>query len=342
MFRQKSERERSLGVSTPVGVTLMVIIVVLLATLTVVLTTDIARSTQESAQVHGIGTFDIEFEEGGNDSLKIAPASLQNKDTTYILEVNDHRVYRWDGHERLDFSCLYPGDYIEIISKEGDTTHSVQEYRMERALACERIRPLPEKFEYAYIDNETASQKVRVQPDFTFGIEIDPDGPGSDDTYGNPVAKKNIGTVPVTNHWHYIRRYDKPVEGFSPPVWVIVMTDNVHWNSGGGAPAENWTDDPSGEPGIDSYSIKSTGSGNELVTETAGSEPTNDIYMVFKPGCSGSELRIITVEAGYHNRVYVNGNVAVPDTYDYSTANSSPDPTPVTLNAPGVNCPSNP
>lgn len=334
MFEQSGEKG-SLGVSTPVGVTILVVIVVLLATLVTVLTTDVARSTQESSQVHGVGTFDIEYEEGGDDSLKIAPASLHNEDTTYILEVNDNRVYRWDGHERLDFTCLYPGDRIEIVSKEGDTTYPVTEYRMERALACDRIRPLPEKFEYAYIDNESHSQKVRVQPDFTFGIEIDPDGPGPDRTMGHSVAKKDIATVPVTNQWHHIERFEKPIEGFSPPVWVIVMTDNVHWDGSGGAPSANWTDDPSSEPGKDAFEI----SGDDLVLKPSGSEPTNDIYMVFKPGCSGSKLKIVDVSAGYHNRIYVNGKVAVSNTYDYSTHNSAASSTPVTLNAPAVNCP---
>ncbi|WP_123539186.1 hypothetical protein [Halosimplex salinum] len=333
MFDQSGGETGVLGVSTPVGVTIMVVIVVLLATLVTVLTTDIARSTQEGSQVHGVGTFDIEFEEGGADSLKVAPKSLRNEDSTYILEVNDNRVYRWDGHERLDFSCLYPGDHIEILSKEGDTTYPVTDHRMERALACDRIRPLPEKFEYAYIDNATDSQKVRVQPDFTFGIEIDPDGTGPDRTMGNSVAKKDIGTIPVTNHWHYIRRYDRSIEGFSPPVWVIVMTDNVHWNSVGGG--LNWTDDPSDEPGKDAY----TRSGSDIILDPSGSEPTNDIYMVFKPGCSGSKLKIIDVSAGYTNRIYINGKVAVPDTYPYNTGAKS---TPVTLSAPAVNCPSSP
>ncbi|WP_436932421.1 hypothetical protein [Halosimplex halobium] len=328
------------GVSTPVGVTIMVAIVVLLATLVTVMTTDLARSTQDSARVHGVGTFDVEFQESGNDSLRIAPDALRNEDTTYILEVNDNRVHRWRGHEPLEFTCLYPGDHVEIVSKEGETTYPVQEHTVERALSCERIRPLPEKFEYAYIENRTTLEKVRVQPDFTFGIEIDPDGPGPDRTLGNDVHKRNIGTIPVTNQWHYIRKYDKPIEGLSPPVWVIVMTDNVHWKSVGGG--LNWTDDPTGAPGSDAYSISSTGSGNDLVLEPSGSEPTNDIYMLFKPGCSGSTLKILDVSAGYHNRIYVNDRVAVPDTYTYSRYNPSRTDPPVELSAPAVNCPTGP
>lgn len=334
MFDSSQARGRS-GVSTPVGVTLMVVIVVLLATMLTVMTTEIARSTQESSQVHGVGTFDIEFEEGSDDSLNIEAEALQNEDTTYILEVNDNRVHEWNGHEPLDFTCLYPGDHIEIVSKEGSTTYPVQDYRVEKALSCERIRPLPEKFEYAYIDTEGTSNKVRVQPDFTFGIEIDPDGPSPDGFGSSHVS--DVGKIPVTNQFHYIRRYDKAVEGLEPPVWVIVMTDNVHKT--GNANGLNWTDDPDKAYGKDAYSLSSTGSGHDIVLEPSGSEPTNDIYMVFKPGCSGSTLEIIDVSAGYNNRIYINGNVAVQDTYDYSTYNSAASSTPVTLSAPGVNCP---
>jgi|GEM_PF-2048130 len=341
MFDTTDGDSGRLGVSTPVGVTLMIVIVVLLATLVTVLTTDLARSTQESAQVHGIGTFDIGFQEGGNDSLRVAPDTLRNEDSTYILEVNDNRVYRWNGHEPLDFTCLYPGDHIEILSKEGKTTYPVQEYRMKRGLACDRIRALPQKFEYAYINNRTSSKKVRVQPEFTFGIEIDPNDPTNDKFSLSDSYAEDVGKIPVTNQFHYIRKYDKPVEGFSPPVWVIVMTDNVHNRTN--ANGLNWTDDPSKAYGKNAYTIHSTGSGNEINPITGSStEPTNDIYMVFKPGCSGSRLKIIDVVAGYNNRIYVNGQVAVSDTYDYSDFNGSRTDPPVELSAPAVNCPANP
>jgi len=330
-----------LGVSTPVGVTLLVVIVVLLATLVTVLTTDLARSSTDSAQVHGVGTFDIEFEEGGNDSLRVSPDALRNEDTTYILEVNDNRVHRWNGHEPLDFTCLYPGDHIEIVSEEGETTYPVRDYRVERGLSCDRIRALPQKFEYAYIENGSTLKKVRVQPDFTFGIEIDPDGPTDDGFSPSNSYAEDVGTIPVTNQFHYIRKYDKPVEGFSPPVWVIVMTDNVHMK--GNANGLNWTDDPDKAYGKDAYDLASTGSGNEIVPKTGSStEPTNDIYMVFKPGCSGSKLKIIDVVAGYHNRIYINGQIAVSDTFDYSQYNGARTVPPVELSAPAVNCPSSP
>lgn len=339
MFDATGDGDGVLGVSTPVGVTLMVVVVVLLASLVVVTTTDLARSTQESSRVHGIGTFDVQFQESGNDSLRISPDTLRNEDSTYILEVNDNRVYRWDGHEPLEFTCLYPGDHIEIISEEGETTYPVREYRMERGLSCERIRPLPEKFEYAYIENQTGLEKVRVQPDFTFGIEIDPDGPDDDD-FDDSYAS-DVGKIPVTNQFHYIRKYDKSIEGVSPPVWVIVMTDNVHKT--GNAGGLNWTDDPDKAYGKDAYNVESTGGGNEIEPITGDStEPTNDIYMVFEPGCSGSRLKIIDVVAGYNNRIYINGQVAVPDTYAYSEYNASRTEPPVELDAPAVNCPSNP
>jgi len=105
------------------------------------------------------------------------------------------------------------------------------------------------------------------------------------------------------------------------------MTDNVHWNSTGSG--RNWTDPAPGEPGIDSYYVDPSG---EVVLTPGGSEPTNDIYMVFKPGCSGSELLLIDESAGYDNRIFINGQVAIDNTNSVSGG--------TVLSAPGVNCPS--
>lgn len=327
-------RERVRSISPTVGVVLMVLLVILLVAVLTYTVTGFAETTREESKVHAVGDYEFDVVEASGDTLRIEPRSVSLRGADLVVRVNGHRVHTWDGEDTVEMTCLYPGDHLRIVSEKGDSTSIVDEHRMIRSLKCDRIRPLPEKFEYAYVDYEGTSEKVRVQPDFTFGVEIDPDGPGSD---GGPSAvfKEDIGTIPVTNEWHYIRRYDRGIEGFDPPVWVVVMTDNVHWKNGGGSNGLNWTDDPAGEPGIDSYEID----GGSVRVTASGSEPTNDIYFVFKPGCDESEIKIVNISAGYHNRIYVEGDVAIEDTYDYSVYNSSRTAPPVTLDAPGVNCP---
>lgn len=322
------------AISTPVGVVLMVLVLFMLVGVATVVTTGLADEAMESAQPHGIAKFDVDVYDAGSENLSIAAEQLGGPNSTYDLRVNGHAVHRWDGRDPLDLTCLYPGDHVQIVSRAGDTTSLVREHRMERSLQCERIGPIPEKFEYAYVNDD----RVRVQEDFSFSVGIDPDGPGPDRDFGNDVHERDIGPVPVTNKWHYVRRYDRRINGYEPPVWVIVMTDNVHWREGTGYDGYNWTDDPPSsnpEPGIDSYTID----GGSVNPEPAGSEPTNDIYLVFKPGCSESEMQIVDVDAGYDNRIYVNGDVAIEDTFDYSRDNASRVDPPVEIDAPGVNCP---
>jgi len=117
------------------------------------------------------------------------------------------------------------------------------------------------------------------------------------------------------------------------------MVDNVHWNDVPDPSAHsevpagqqyNWTDDPpSGlAPGENSVTVQSDGT---LVTDSSSStEPTNDVFLVFKPGCEGSRLKFIKNDAGYDNRIYLDGSVIVDD------ANAATEGQVFT--APGVEC----
>lgn len=319
-------QSNSRGLSKVVGVVLMVVLVVLLVGTAAVMTTSLFSQTKASAAYHGISEFDYRFTESNDDLMRLRPEALSSTEQTkYQLEINGYSVYEWDGSSTLEMTCLYPGDRLTLRSQKGDTTYRLKSHTMKRSTRCERISAIDKKYQYAFINGE----KRQILPKWNFKMEINPDGPGGD-SGGRPMFKQKIGTIPTTNEWHYMRRYTKPIEGFEPPVWVIVMTDNVHWQSGTNYNGLNWTDEPPGEPGKNSYYVN----GNDVVMTPGGSEPTNDIYIVFKPGCSKSKLKIIGVSAGYTNRIYVNDKVAVPNTKPYNDASK----TPKTLDAPAVEC----
>jgi len=318
------------GLSPVVGVVVLLAITLLLVGTTAAMTTGVLTETKGSAAYHGVATFEYDHLETNNDLLVVRPeATASTESTTYELHINDREVWEWDGTSRLDVTCLYPGDSLSIRSEKGDTAYRLEEHTMERSTRCERESAMDKKFEYAYIDGE----RRQILPDWKFSFEVDPDGPGVD-SGGRPMFKRDNGPISTANEWHYMKRYTKPIEGFEPPVWVIVMTDNVHWKSGTNYDSYNWTDEPPGEPGIDSYTIDD----GDVVPQPGGSEPTNDVYVVFKPGCDGSKLKIVDVSAGYHNQLLVDGKVAVPDTRPY---NDDPSKLPKTLDAPAVSCPSN-
>jgi len=339
------------AVSTVVGATLMLIVLVLLVSVVAVMTSEIGSSTMDSSALHGVGQFQVDYHESGGDSLYIAPDTLDGRGSEFVLRVNGHEVHRWDGQGEVEMTCLYPGDHVQIVSEAGSTTDLIQERTLQYSLKCDRISAIDEKFEDAFVHYDGTSERVRVQDDYTFDLSIDPQGPGSDSP-GRDTFRDTIGPIPVTNQWHYVRRYDREVEGLEPPVWVIVMTDNVHWKTGSNYPHSsvnynnyNWTDAPPMEAkqhAAASYSIDTGGELN-LSSDISDLEPTNDIYLVFKPRCDApSTLKIVEVSAGYHNQIRVNGDVAIEDTYDYSRFNSSFDTNdyPVEIDdAPSVNCP---
>jgi len=40
---------------------------------------------------------------------------------------------------------------------------------------------------------------------------------------------------------------------------------------------------------------------------TAHVEPTDDVYMAFKPGCSESQFKFLRMEGGYNNQILLDG-----------------------------------
>jgi hypothetical protein len=80
-------------------------------------------------------------------------------------------------------------------------------------------------------------------------------------------------------------------------VYVVVFADNVgDW---GATPTEDER-----KRIEDTVSVADDGS---LVPDPSGSEPTNDVYVVFKPGCQRSSFYYVTKRAGYDNHVLLDG-----------------------------------
>ena len=313
------------GSSTVVGVALIILILVLLAGVTVFSFTGLANDNVRTAEVRATATYDLDVDRPSarHENITITPdAQSVTAEATLHLEINGRRVHTWDDEaDPVTVSCVYPQDEILVIAEGQGVSHIVQDVTPAVAHDC-RWNRFDWKFEYANVNGS----RVRIAPEYDFGVSIDPDGPGPD------PRGYNIGPIPLSNPWHHVERYDKDIEGVEGPVYVMVMTDNVHWNN---APTwappgtYNWSDDPppSRDPGNNSYKVN----GNNVVPTPGGSEPTNDIYMLFKPGCDQSQIVILDERAGYDNQITIEGTVAIPNT------NSITEGT--VYNVSGVYCP---
>ena len=298
-----------------VGVALLAAITVLLAGVTLTMVTVVADEGSPTVQTQA--SFAIEeHRPNGDPVLSVVPEAVQSHGSTFVVEINGKAAYEWDGQTQVRIHCLYVGDTVTVYKRKADSTELVERWTFEGALSCP-LANIDEKFEYAVVNGN----QVQIRGDSVFGLELDPDGPGAD-------THTNVGPMPLSNPWHYVQVYpDTEIEGMEPPVWVFVMTDNVHRPgvpSGNGA--LNWSDPPPGDPGTDSYEIVD----NEVQPTPTGSEPTNDIYMVFKPGCSGSQIRVVAESADYDNQILMQGSVVVPNTSTVSMG--------TTLPAPAIDC----
>lgn len=338
---EKRRRRRSPGaidraddraVSTVVGVALLLLIVLLMAVTAGSMFVDLGQS--ELSTVHDQGMFEGDITQKGERAVIESRAVKEHsEEVDFVLEVNGEEVRRWDGRDDVEIECLYPGDHVQLFSKGPDQTFLIDEYYFDRATECSRYRTFPEKFEHVIVDGTERSVNDR----YAFGLSVVPNGDGvATDPTGDNDA--NLGNISMTNEWHHVEQYDEPVEGLEPPVFVIVLVDNVHWEEAPdpGSHSEvdadeyyNWTDSPPTglATGEDSYEVVD---GNLSTDSGAGTEPTNDIFLVFKPGCEESTLLLADVNAGYDNEVYMNDERIIDDT---STA-----PTPHEFTAPGVEC----
>lgn len=316
------------GISPVIGVGLLVVIAVLLVTVAAVMVTGASENALGTAAVHSQANYDVHIENEEDEQLVISLRNFQSvgSETDFILRINDREIQRWGGQaeDRIEVECLYPGDEVELVSANGDTTVLVEEFEVENPTECTRYNSFENKFPNAVVDGTS----YQVRDEYDLGLSIVPDG------------NDGIGNISLQNDWHYVELYDEQsVEGLEPPVFVLIVTDNVHVS---GVPTDDldevdegeefgWDDDPPDglNPGASSFEIDD----GEL-TRTAGgtsTEPTNDLYFVFQPGCDSSTLRLVEWYGTNANEIYLGDELIIDDTTSVST--------PQSFDAPGVDCP---
>lgn len=48
--------------------------------------------------------------------------------------------------------------------------------------------------------------------------------------------------------------------------------------------------------------------GSDVRVTAGGVEPTNDVYMMFEPGCSESRFKFLRMQGGYNNQILLDGS----------------------------------
>lgn len=338
-----------------IGVVLLVAIVVLLVAVSAVTFVSIGESGTDSAALQGTGSFDF-GQRGDTGNLTIQPDAVRSRSgASFHLQINGRDVYEWNGHDPVELSCLVPGDRITVVSvTDSGGSAIVQEYDFRSATICPDMT-FEERFRFARVGPDGDNmRRVEVGDEVAFGLTIDPDGPGPDPYYGWASSDPpRVNNISLANDWHHVQAYTEgqPIEGLEPPVWVFVLTDNVHWEDvpRGSGTSANWTDDPAsvswsgtGNPVEKTYDLES-GSGGRVVDlqdrvtddSDQSDEPTNDIYLVFKPDCPKSTLKVVAQQGGYNNSIYLNDERIVEDTAALGNDNTDIDPA-LSFDAPGV------
>jgi len=339
--RVQRHRKTERGVSTVVGAALIVAIVVLLSVVTIMTVTSIGQSQLSKAEVQGVSQHSFDVEVAGEDTLSIRPQSVSSvgEETEFGLYINREKVTTWDGTEAVEIRCLYPGDHVLIRSEGAERSAVIQEHYFDRTTDCAGFNAFPDKFQHARVklESESAYDEYEINDRYAFGLAIEPNG---DSVAGDATGSKdmNLGPISLGNEWHYVKQYDREVAGLEPPVFVVVMVDNVHWENAPKASAHpevdagdyyNWTDSPPTGLDIGSGAF-SVADGGSINPTPSGSEPTNDAYLVFKPGCDGSKFVFVDETAGYDNRIYLGGTEIISNT---NTATKG-----TVFSAPGVKC----
>lgn len=292
-----SSRDRA--VSSVLSVVLLIAVVVVIAMVVVVGALTFLPDGDASPRPDA--TFSFDRDSGG--VLTVVPEYMQDG-VTFDLLINGRNVYSWEGDgltEDRRLRCLFPGDEVLVrADMQGDRSYVMARHEVDTATAC----PLTgTSVQVASAIVEDARVQL-FEPTYEFTLKLDPQGAGAGED-----------PVPVTNGWHYVQRFDRSLEGLDGPTYVIVLADNADYD-----------DDPPEGNGADSFEIV----GDQVVARPGGSEPTNDIYLVFSPGCQESKLKLVDVRASYANDVLLGDTIVVEDTSAASV--------PTVYNAPGVTC----
>jgi len=268
-----------------VSVMLMVAVTIVVAVVLVVGAMSFLPETDEPA-TRPDADFGIERDDG---AIVVDPQYM-TEDTPFTLLINGQEVYEWKGgntERERRLRCLNPSDTVYVRADAGgDRTYLIEDHEVATQTACQ-LSGTGSRFAYAQVGSRQVPLK---DADYEFTLAIDPDGPNS--------VNGDVD-FPTTNPWVYVERFDRTVEGFAPPVYVVVFPDNV-------GSVSDWRTDPSEaerEEMAESFELD----GGDVRVTAGDVEPTDDVYMVFKPDCSESQFEFLRMQGGYNNQVLLDG-----------------------------------
>lgn len=271
------------GVSPLISVILMVAVTVIIgAVLAVGAMTLLPSDGDLSVRPDADFTFDRD------DGDIVVTPTYMTEGVEFDLLINGVDAYTWTGGRgatEQPLSCLNEGDEVYIrADTQGDRTFSIEDHEVRAPTKCE-LSGTGAQFAYARVGN----RKMPLEGSgYEFTLSIDPDGPN---------AINGDTDYPSSNPWVYVQRYEKELEGLTPPVYVVVFPDNV--DSG-------WGTEPSDsdrQEMTNTYEVN----GNSVTPTPSGIEPTEDVYLLFKPGCDGSTLEFLEMDGSYNNQILLDG-----------------------------------
>ena len=278
--------ERRAGDDVAGGVMLMVAVTLVVSVVLVVGAMSFLPETDDPA-TRPDADFSIERDDG---DIVVEPRYM-TEGTPFTLLINGREVYEWTGgntERERRLSCLNPDDAVYVRAEAGDDrTYLIENHEVATQTACS-LSGTGSRFAYAQV----GSREVPLNdPDYEFTLAIDPDGPNS--------VNGDVD-FPTTNPWVYVERFGRTVEGLGPPAYVVVFADNV-------GSVSDWRTEPSESERAEMADSFELDGGTVKVT-ASGVEPTDDVYMVFEPGCSESRFKFLRMQGSYNNQILLDGS----------------------------------
>ncbi|QLH75909.1 hypothetical protein HZS55_00695 [Halosimplex rubrum] len=268
-----------LSVLLLVAVTLVVSMVLVVGTLTFL-------PSEGEESVRPQADFGVERDDG---TVVVDPQYME-EGVPFTLLINGREAYSWEGahtEEVRRLRCLNEGDTVRVRAEAGDDrTYLIEDFDVRTRTECD-LSGSAARFTYAQVGSR---QVPLADADHEFTLAIDPDGPNS---------VNGDTDFPTTNPWVYVERYDRALEGLGSPVYLVVFADNVgsvaDWRS---PPSDDERDEMADAFEVDGDSVRVT---------AGGVEPTDDVYMLFEPGCSESRFKFLRMQGGYNNQILIDG-----------------------------------
>jgi len=287
-----------------VGIVLLVGVVVIIGAVT----TTLAFGFIEDAEEGQAYSATFSFETRGGELL-VSPEYRPN-DVTYHLKLNGQRAHTWTGDQTQRLRCLFPGDTATIVAEGNSTKNSyvLREYEVQSATKC-GLSGTAAQFAYAQVG---AKQLSLRRQNYEFTLYIDPSG--SEDVNGDT-------DYPLSNDWHFQERFDQSVEytdadgntqTLNEPVYLFVLADNA--NYGSDPPDDHYEEQDNVYQTVGSDPVEVVPTPQNGSVSNSEVEPTNDIYLLFHPGCSESTMVMLTERASYDNEILLGDTVIIDDT----------------------------